>query len=129
MAEEGEVAPDPSGPMAAFVCKTAADPFVGKLSYFRVCPRDLQSDSQAWNASRGEAERIGQLYEVRGKAQEAVAELVAGDIGAVSKLHVRVDREYAVREGLPGDTAAPGVPEPGLASGRCTPAPRPTSTR
>ena len=86
MAEEGEVAPDPSGPMAAFVFKTAADPFVGKLSYFRVCRGTFKSDSQAWNASRGEAERIGQLYEVRGKAQEGVPELVAGDIGAVSKL-------------------------------------------
>ncbi len=85
-ANEVELAPGPEGPLATFVFKTAADPFVGKLSYFRVYSGTFKSDSQVWNANKGEAERVGQLYEVRGKAQEGVAELAAGDIGAVSKL-------------------------------------------
>ena len=77
---------DGDGPLAALVFKTTADPFVGKLSYFRVYSGTLKSDSQAWNANAGEAERVGQVYEVRGKTQNSVAELVTGDIGAVAKL-------------------------------------------
>ncbi len=82
-----EVTCDNSGPLAALVFKTAADPFVGKLSYFRVYSGTFKSDSQLQNASRGEAERIGQVFEVRGRDQEAVPELAAGDIGAVTKLN------------------------------------------
>ena len=77
---------DSGGPLAALVFKTSADPFVGKLSYFRVYSGTFKSDSQVWNANKGGAERAGQLYEVRGKAQEGVPERVAGDIGAVAKL-------------------------------------------
>jgi elongation factor G len=68
------------------VFKTAADPFVGKLSYIRVFSGTFESDSQVWNASKKEAERVGQVYIVTGKDQESVSELAAGDIGAVSKL-------------------------------------------
>ena len=82
-----EVTCDSSGPLAALVFKTAADPFVGKLSYFRVYSGTFKSDSQLHNASRGESERIGQVFEVRGRDQEAVPELVSGDIGAVTKLN------------------------------------------
>ncbi|MCE2457648.1 MAG: elongation factor G [Dehalococcoidia bacterium] len=78
---------DGIGPLAALVFKTAADPFVGKLSYFRVYSGTFQSDSQLHNANRGEGERIGQVFEVRGRDQEAVPELAAGDIGAVPKLN------------------------------------------
>ena len=85
--ETVEVACESSGPLAALVFKTAADPFVGKLSYFRVYGGTFKSDSQLQNASRGEAERIGQVFEVRGRDQEAVPELAAGDIGAVTKLN------------------------------------------
>ena len=75
-----------SGPLAVLVFKTSADPFVGKLSYLRVYSGALKSDSQVWNASKKEPERIGQVYTVTGKSQEPVPQLVAGDIGAVSKL-------------------------------------------
>ena len=68
------------------VFKTSADPFVGKLSYIRVYNGTFKSDSQVWNASKKEAERVGQLYVVTGKDQESVPELAAGDIGAVAKL-------------------------------------------
>ena len=77
---------DSDGPLAALVFKTAADPFVGKLSYFRVYSGTFAGDTQLLNATRGEAERVGQVFEVRGRQQDAVPELSAGDIGAVTKL-------------------------------------------
>ncbi|MCH7653558.1 MAG: elongation factor G [Chloroflexi bacterium] len=79
-------APNGEGPLAALVFKTSADPFVGKLSYFRVYSGTLGSDSQVWDVNSGESERIGQVFTVRGKDQEAISELAAGDIGAVPKL-------------------------------------------
>ena len=75
-----------SGPLAASVFKTSADPFVGKLSYFRVYSNTLHSDSQVWNAAKSSAEKVSQLFMARGKSQENVAEVVTGDIGAVAKL-------------------------------------------
>ena len=77
---------DDSGPLAALVFKTSADPFVGKLSYFRVYSGKFGGDSQLWNADKRESERIGQVFVVRGKTQEPVDELAPGDIGAVAKL-------------------------------------------
>ena len=73
-------------PLAAFVFKTSADPFVGKLSIFRVYRGTLKSNSEVWNPARGTAERIGQLYLPKGKSQENVAEVTTGDIGAIGKL-------------------------------------------
>lgn len=82
----GELACDGASPVAALVFKTSADPFVGKISYFRVYGGTFSADSQMYNASRGEAERVAQVFEIRGRQQEAVPELAAGDIGAVTKL-------------------------------------------
>ena len=82
----GELACDAAAPVAALVFKTSADPFVGKISYFRVYGGTFSADSQMYNASRGEAERVAQVFEIRGRQQEAVPELAAGDIGAVTKL-------------------------------------------
>jgi elongation factor G len=84
--EEVIVESEEEGPLAALVFKTTADPYVGKLTYFRVYSGTLDSDSSRWNANKGRAERIGQLYTVRGKAQEPVSQVRAGDIGAVAKL-------------------------------------------
>ncbi len=80
------IEPSPDAPLAALVFKTSADPYVGKLTYFRVFNGSIGSNSQAWNAVRGEAERIGQLFTLRGKNQEPVSQIRAGDIGAVAKL-------------------------------------------
>ena len=80
--------PDPDGPLAALVFKTVADPYVGKLSYFRVFSGRVTSDSHVLNTSKGQDERVGQLYVMRGKEQIGVSEIVAGDIGAVAKLQV-----------------------------------------
>jgi elongation factor G len=111
--EEVSLSCDASGPLAALLFKTSADPFVGKLSYFRVYSGTLKSDSQTWNANKSEAERIGQVFEVTGKSQEAVPRLVAGDIGAVSKLssvltgHTLCSKEQPVI--LPGMEFPPAV--------------------
>ena len=83
---ESEDAGEPDEPLSAYVFKTTADPYVGKLSYFRVNTGTFSSDSQIWNVSVDESERVGQTYVTRGKEQEPVASLVAGDIGAVPKL-------------------------------------------
>jgi len=77
---------DPNGPLATLVFKTTADPYVGKLTYLRVYSGTLNSDSSVWNARKSHAERIGQLYRIRGKSQESVPQIHAGDIGAVAKL-------------------------------------------
>lgn len=84
--EAAEFEVDASGPLAAFVFKTTADPFVGKLSLFRVYRGTFNSNSEVWNANRNQSERIGQLYLPRGKSQENISEVVAGDIGAIGKL-------------------------------------------
>ncbi len=77
---------DPNGPLAALVFKTTADPFVGKLSYFRVFSGVIKADSHLFNASTNQLERIAQVFVARGKTLEPVAQVSAGDIGAVSKL-------------------------------------------
>jgi elongation factor G len=81
-----ELTPDPSAPLAAFVFKTTADPFVGKLTYFRVYSGTLRGDSQVYNAQKEREERIGQVFYLRGKNQIATTEVRAGDIGVVAKL-------------------------------------------
>lgn len=81
-----QLAADPSQPLAALVFKTAADPYVGRLTYFRVFSGTLKGDSQAWNASKQIMERIGTVYRISGKNQEQVTSVGAGDIGAVAKL-------------------------------------------
>ena len=81
---------DPSAPLAAFVFKTTADPFVGKLSVFRVFRGTVNSNSEVWNSARNQSERIGQLYLPRGKSQENITEVSAGDIGAIGKLAATV---------------------------------------
>ena len=81
-----EINASEEGPLAALVFKTSADPYVGKLTYLRVYTGVLTSNSQVWNMTRGEVERIGQLYVLSGKNQEAVSEIRAGDVGAVAKL-------------------------------------------
>ena len=77
---------DSSGPLSALVFKTTADPFVGKLSLFRVYQGTIKSNSEVWDANQGQSERVGQLYLPKGKNQENLTEVTAGDIGAVGKL-------------------------------------------
>ena len=83
---EVEVACTADGPLAVYVFKTVADPFVGKLSYVKVVSGVLKSDSAVVNARTGESERLGKLVFVKGKKQTDAAEIGAGDIGAVTKM-------------------------------------------
>jgi len=75
-----------SGPAASFVWKTVADPFAGRITLFRVLSGTLKSDSTVYNVTRDTPERLGHIVLLQGKTQTAVAEIKAGDIGAVAKL-------------------------------------------
>lgn len=86
--ESVTVQTDANGPLAAFVFKTLADPFVGKLSYFRVYSGTVSSHAHVWNSTKGEEERVAQVVVPIGKNAENVDTLVAGDIGAIAKLNV-----------------------------------------
>jgi elongation factor G len=81
-----EVAPDEDGPLVAYVFKTTADPYAGRVNLFRVCSGTLRSDSHALNVTRQAKERIGQIGQPLGKDLKSATELGAGDIGAVAKL-------------------------------------------
>jgi elongation factor G len=81
-----EVEPGEDGPLVAYVFKTLADPYAGRINLFRVYRGTLRSDSHAVNATRGGKERIGQLGRPLGKELSPVDELGAGEIGAVAKL-------------------------------------------
>lgn len=74
-------------PISAFVFKTIVDPYIGRLSIFKVCSGVLKSDSILYNGKKDIEEKISNIYVLRGKEQFAVPELRAGDIGAVAKLH------------------------------------------
>jgi len=81
-----EVACDASAPLAAHVFKTIADPFVGKMSMIRVMSGTLKANSDVTNATTGNAEKIGKLYNLCGKKQTEVSEARAGDIVVASKI-------------------------------------------
>ena len=95
---DDEIGPDAAAPLAALVFKTTSDPFVGKLSMFRVYRGTAQSNGEVYNNNKGESERLGQLYLPQGKNQDNVSEVVAGDIGAIGKLNAT----------LTGDTLCAG---------------------
>jgi elongation factor G len=84
--EEVAIEPDPDGDLVAYVFKTLADPYAGRINLLRVYSGVLKSDSQATNVKRRAKERIGQLSVPRGKEIEPIDELGPGDIGAVAKL-------------------------------------------
>ena len=85
--EEELVASD-SSPLAIYVWKTTADPFVGKITYFRVYSGLLNADTRVWNHTKSAEERLGTIHVLRGKEQINVKTLHAGDLGTVSKLSV-----------------------------------------
>jgi elongation factor G len=75
-----------AAPYGAFVWKTVADPFAGRITLFRVVQGALKSDSTIFNLTRDTQERIGHLFLLQGKQQVTVPEIKAGDLGAVAKL-------------------------------------------
>lgn len=84
--EEELLSANPAAPLVAQVFKTTADPFVGKLTYYRVYSGTLASDSRVLNINHNEQERLGQLFMVRGKEQTPIPSVQAGDIGAATRL-------------------------------------------
>jgi elongation factor G len=104
-----------NAPVSAFVFKTVADPFAGRVTYFKVISGVVKNDANLVNARSGAAERLAHIGSLAGKTIQPVTELKAGDIGAVAKL----------KETVTGDTLAdkgalisyPGVvlPEPSIA--------------
>jgi elongation factor G len=103
---------DEAGPLAAFVFKTSADPYVGKLTYLRVYSGALKSNTQVFNSRAGTGERLGQLLMLRGKEQISVDEVVAGDIGAVAKLGDTGTADTLCDKGHPLQLAGIEFPEP-----------------
>jgi len=73
-------------PFSAFVFKVISDPYVGKITFFRVYSGKLSADTRVYNASRDVEEKIGQLLLIRGKSQEPLKEVRAGDIAALAKV-------------------------------------------
>ncbi len=86
--EEIELECSDQEPLAAYVWKTTADPFVGKITYFRVYSGIISSDTKVWNANKETEERLGTLSVMRGKETIPVKVVHAGDIATVPKLSV-----------------------------------------
>jgi elongation factor G len=100
--EAMEIQPEDDEALVAYVFKTLADPYAGRINLFRVCRGTIRSDSQVVNVDRRQKERVGQLGRLLGKDLLPVDELGAGDVGAVAKLKetragdVLCDRQDAV---------------------------------
>ncbi|MBC7330646.1 elongation factor G [bacterium] len=84
--EEIEVKPNDEEPVCAFVFKTVADPYVGKLSYVRVFSGLLSTDSTLVNVNKNVQQKVGQLFLLLGKQQQPIGKVHAGDICAIPKL-------------------------------------------
>jgi elongation factor G len=87
-AGEETLAASDTGPVAIYVWKTTADPFVGKLTYFRVYSGTLQGDVRLWNANKSAEERMASLSVIRGKETMPTKIIHTGDLGTVAKLSV-----------------------------------------
>ncbi|HZD55844.1 MAG TPA: elongation factor G [Anaerolineales bacterium] len=107
---EEELAASSAGPLAAYVWKTTADPFVGKINYFRVYSGLLRSDSRVWNQSKSVEERLGSLIVLRGKEQINVSQVHAGDIASVPKLGSTSTGDTLCDRGHPLELPVPEYP-------------------
>ena len=92
--EKKKLEPKEAAPLAAFVFKTIADPYAGKLTIFRVFAGTLNADSTVYNATKKVKEKIGQILQLEGKGQKPTESAITGDIVALAKL----------RETTTGDT-------------------------
>ena len=99
-----------TGPLAAYVWKTTADPFVGKMTYFRVFSGSMQADTRVWNQNKGEEERMAGLHIQRGKEQVAVKTVHSGDIASVAKLSVTATGDTFCDKGHPLTMPVPEYP-------------------
>ncbi len=111
---EVELKPSPGEPFAAFVYKTLADPYAGKLTMFKVLSGTLKADSGFYNASRETKERFGNIFLVQGKKQLPVQEVTAGQVAAVAKLKETKTGDTLVKEGSSIILPPVEIPEPAL---------------
>jgi elongation factor G len=110
--EEETLEPNELSPLAVLAFKNLADPYVGKLTYFRVYSGLMESDSRVFNSRSGEEERIGQLYILRGKDQIPTDRVRSGDIGAVAKLGNTSTGDTLCDKGHPIVLGPPIFPKP-----------------
>ncbi len=107
---EEKLSASDAGPLAAYVWKTTADPYVGKMSYFRVFSGVIQADMHVWNQNKGAEERMAGLHFQRGKEQIPTKIVHAGDIAAVSKLTVTATGDTFCDKGHPLTLGKPKFP-------------------
>jgi elongation factor G len=107
-------AADEKAPAAAFVWKTIADPFAGRITMFRVVSGALKADSNCHNKARDTSERFGHLLLLQGKTQTSVPEIMAGDLGAVAKLKDTLTNDTLGDKGDPVTFPRITFPEPVL---------------
>ncbi len=99
-----------TGPAALYVWKTTADPFVGKMTYFKVISGTIAADAHFWNQTKSGDERMGGLHLQRGKEQIAMKNIHAGDIAVVSKLSVTTTGDTLCDKNHPLTVEAPKYP-------------------
>ena len=107
---EEQLSASDSGPLAAYIWKTTADPFVGKMTYFRVFSGTLLADSRVWNQNKEAEERMSGLHIQRGKDQIPVKTVHAGDIASVAKLTVSATGDTFCEKGHPITIPVPDYP-------------------
>ena len=101
-----------NAPAAAFIWKTVADPFAGRITMFRVICGAMKADSTVQNLTKGVPERLGHLVLLQGKTQTSVPEVKAGDIGAVAKLKESQTNEVIAEKAVPFTIPGTKFPEP-----------------
>jgi len=105
-----ELVASDNGPLAAYIWKTTADPFVGRMTYFRVYSGSLSADSRVWNQTKETDERMSGLHLQRGKEQIPVKIIHSGDIASVSKLAVSSTGDTFCDKGHPLVLSNPDYP-------------------
>jgi elongation factor G len=112
--EEIEINADPNGKLSAIIFKTIADPFVGKISLFKVISGTMKADSLPYNTRLEKTEKLSQLFTLVGKKQINLNKVVAGDIGAVAKLANSNTNDTLCDAGLKASLKSIVFPEPNL---------------
>ncbi|MGH9150074.1 MAG: elongation factor G, partial [Acidimicrobiales bacterium] len=112
---EREVAVDPAGPPLAYIYRTVADPYVGKVSFLKVLSGTIKPDMVLTNSRSHNDERLHGLFTMRGKEQDTVPEIPAGDLGAVAKLGDTVTGDTLAPKGSPVRLPPPERAQPALA--------------
>lgn len=110
--EQASRKPSPDEPLSAFVFKTLADPYVGRINYFRVYSGVVKPDSQIFNSTKDTVERFGQVFSMRGKNQITMDEVVTGDIACVAKLQETATGDTLCERNKPIVFPSLAFPEP-----------------